>query len=532
MREHGCRLIIFIVLVLSFTMMISCQSTRQPPSEESGYSALNRQLAEEQGKLRNARKSQEKELEHSSALQKPDIARDISPLIPEFNPLQESIVSISINNRPLHDVLFVVARDAGLNLVVSPEVSLENRVTISFDQTPASVVVDRLLEAYDLAWQVNDNVLYVSPFQEEVFQLDFLNANTNVSMRSGGDIFGSSDPESGSHDLSGSFAMDSSFGQGVGAETTYGFLKTNLEEILSEGDDGQQGDFVLDPTAGSLHVKATPKKMRTVRKFVNNLQEKLSRQVVIDAQILEVMLNDSFQLGVDWSYVTERIIRGYGYDVSIGWQAEQGFGSFELGQDDPQPLVISSNTDQINKTSQFSAAIDALEVFGSVHVVSNPHVRTRHMQPALVTSGRTTNYIKEITRERDSNDVWTFTTDTASAFEGVMLGVMPFITESGIVDLNIFPISSQVDLSRTENVGDGRITLPTVDVRNVNTNVRVRDGDTVILGGLIQKSQRDSDRATPGLSRAPLVGWMFKQRHDESELSELVVIMHVRILSQ
>ncbi|MFN2343703.1 MAG: hypothetical protein ABR542_10125, partial [Desulfonatronovibrio sp.] len=80
-------------------------------------------------------------------------------------------------------------------------------------------------------------------------------------------------------------------------------------------------------------------------------------------------------------------------------------------------------------------------------------------------------------------------------------------------------------------IGGDQITLPTVNVRNVNTNVRINDGDTVILGGLIQKNSTDRDRATPGISGTPGLGWLFKQRNDSRELSELVVIMHVRILS-
>lgn len=524
---------LFMGLLLVTT---GCQTTRELPRESSGYAKLNERLQQEQEHLHQARQKQRARLEKEKPGQE---SETLTPVAPEFNPLQETSVSISVHNRPLQDVLYVIARDAGLNLVISPEISLDNRVTISFDSTPASVVVDRLLEAYDLAWSVDDNVLAVRPYQEEIFELDFLNANTQVSIQSGGDIFGNAGTDTngggGSNDLAGNFSMQSSFGEKSNSNSLYGFLKANIEDILSTGEEQSSGRFVLDSTAGTLYVRASPANMRIVRRFVHQMQNKLSQQVSIDAQILEVELSDSFQLGVDWSYVANRLMGDYAYDINLGWKAAQGFGTYALGEDDPQALVMDSRTEGVDPFNQFSATIDALKTFGAVHVVSNPHVRTRHMQPALVTSGTTQNYIEEITRSRSSSgnsgDDWVdFSTETATAFEGVMLGVVPFITEQGNIDLNIFPITSQVDLSRKETIGEDQITLPTVDVRNVNTNVRVTDGDTVILGGLIQKNKNDNDRKTPAIANVPGLGWLFKQRSDSRSLSELVVIMHVRVL--
>ncbi len=539
----GIHLIRGILILFCLIIISACSNARQLPPEESGYAALNRQLGQEQRHLQQARQQQEDMLEDTRHRHYQHEVKSVAPLIPEFNPLQESVVSISVNNRPLHDILFVIARNAGLNLVVAPEVSLDYRVTISFDQTPAGVVVDRLLDAYDLDWTVKDNVLFVRPFVEEIFYLDFLDSNTRVSVDSGGNIFGQrgtdartrDNSSSGDHNLRGNFAMTSSFGGADSENSIYGFLKTNLGEILTDQSGESHGHFVLDPTAGTLYVRSSPRKMRVARQFINKLQEKLSQQVIIDAQILEVVLSDSFQLGVDWSYISQHLASSFAYSINLGWQSGQGFGTYGLESPEPVPIVIDSRTSDVNEVfHHFSTTIQALETFGRVHVVSNPHVRTRHLQPALVTSGTTRNYIQEITRSRrtSSDDDWVdFSVNTATAFEGVMLGVVPFITDSGDVDLNIFPITSQVDLSRTTEIGGDQITLPTVNVRNVNTNVRIRDGDTVILGGLIQKSSRDRDRATPGVSRVPALGWLFKQRSDSRDLSELVVIMHVRVVS-
>ncbi|NCD26861.1 MAG: hypothetical protein EOL86_14925, partial [Deltaproteobacteria bacterium] len=101
----------------------------------------------------------------------------------------------------------------------------------------------------------------------------------------------------------------------------------------------------------------------------------------------------------------------------------------------------------------------------------------------------------------------------------------------GSVDLDVFPITSQVDLSKETTFVDGStVTLPVVDVRNVNTNVRTRDGDTVILGGLIYKTSQKNDSAVPGLGEVPGLGWLFNSRQDAEDTRELVIVMHIRVV--
>lgn len=509
-----------LLCLLAATLTGCFNPSRIPPKEESGYAALSERLRQEQEHLIRAREERPGLLEQIADPAPTDL--DLAPMLPEFNPLQETVVSISIHDRPLHDVLYVLARDAGLNLVISPGISLDDRVTISFDRTQAGLIVNRLLDAYDLAWEVEDNILAVRPFQEEIFRLDFLNANAQLTIDSGGDIFGSSGAGSDTHSLRGNFSIQSRFGQGSDGNTTYGFLRTNLQEILAGSGQETAGHYVLDPTASTLYVRTSPQKMRVVRQFIQTLQKKMAAQVVIDAQILEVQLSDSFQLGVDWNYVIASMAGNTPINTILDWQT-----TF-------QPIVV--NPAQFTSTvtaNRFQATIEALETFGSVHVVSNPHVRARHMQPALVTSGTTSTYVREISRTEATGTppIITYTVETDAAFEGVMLGVLPFITEENAVDLNVFPITSQVDLATKAQIGDNEITLPVVDIRNVSTNVRVRDGDMVILGGLIQKGKADTDRGIPGISKAPLVGWLFNHRHDVRELTELVVVMHVRVLA-
>ncbi len=513
-------------------MLCSC-APNQDRSRLDGprnYEALRQAMAQEQRELLHTRDEGIREFESSTVQDRQVLA----PELPSYNPLEETRISISVRNEPLNDVLFVVVRNAGLDLVIDPEISLDNRVTISFQDALSSDVVRSLLGAYDVHWSVRDNVLTVERFEERTFNLEFMNAKSQVISQSGGNIFGSSDGEGSGTNLSGTFQLSSSQSFTMEDGSLYAGLQKNIESILG-GTDGRQGASTLNPISGSIYVQTTPRRMSTISAMITQLREKLSRQVIIDAQILEVALSDGFDLGIDWNFVQKRVHDGRGYAYGLGANADTGLGTrgntgsalsaIVLG--DPTLTTVSNTVDTI-----FQATVNALQTFGGVRVVSNPHVRTRHGMPALVTSGTTKNYVKEITRETSTDsDVVNISTTTASAFEGVMLGVIPFITNDGSIDLQVFPITSKVDLSQGMTFVDGSgVTLPVVDVRNINTSVRAHSGDTVILGGLIYKDARKTDSAVPGLADIPGLGWAFNNRKDAEQIRELVVVMHIRVV--
>lgn len=498
-------------------------------SSTHAYDALHQSLDREHDELSDLRDREKANLERTT----PPKPAPMAPELPRYNPLEETRISISVRNEPLNDVLFVVVRNAGLDLVIDPNLSLENRVTVSFENALSSEVVRSLLDAYDVHWFIRDNVMTVQQFEERTFDLEFMNARSEVTMQAGGDIFGSSNAEDADTDLSGTFQVAATQGKGIQENSVYDGIRQNITSVMTSSE-GQMGLFSLNPVSGTLYVQTTPRRMRTIGTLVDRLRGKLSKQVIIDAQILEVTLGDGFELGVDWNFVQRRVHNGRGYQYGLGVNPETGLGTRGTSGSALSAIVLGDPAITTVNTidSIFQATVNALQTFGGVKVVSNPHVRARHGLPALVTSGTTKNYIKEITRESNTDDnTVSISTDTASAFEGVMLGVVPFVNDDGSVDLDVFPITSQVDLSKETTFVDGStVTLPVVDVRNVNTNVRTRDGDTVILGGLIYKTSQKNDSAVPGLGEVPGLGWLFNSRQDAEDTRELVIVMHIRVV--
>ncbi|WP_461210028.1 pilus (MSHA type) biogenesis protein MshL [Desulfocurvus sp. DL9XJH121] len=516
--------------------LAACQNPGKMLESDLEYDTLYKQMRKEDEQFVKIR-DMERQIE-SKAKAVEDL---IDPVLPAYNPLEDTTVSINVQDETIHNILYIVARNAGLNLVIEPGISLDNRVTISFEDASSALVVEKLLQAFDLAWEVDENILYVQRFAEQTFYLDFVNTNTAVTNSGGGDIFGSA--LSGSGDLKGEFSMSSTTGGEFQDESLYGSIIQSVDSIISEetafGEQTATGDepanpgyFALDPLTGTLYVRSSPGKIRAIAKMLNNLKSKLSKQVLIDARIMEVKLDDSFQFGIDFNWVAQRMAWGDGTTtVSLLQRGAKAFGDRTF-TDDQTAMTISGFK---KGDDSFNAAVEAMQSFGGVKVVANPHVRAKHGQPALFSAGSSQKYVANITRDVDDEGNVTFTVETDSVFDGVMLGVVAYISEDDKIDLQIFPIKSEVsgagaeDLVEVTTAGD-KIALPRVDVKTVNTTVRVNDGDTIILGGLIDKSHSKTDAGLPAVSDIPVLGWLFKTRTETDVIREMVIVMNVRVV--
>jgi MSHA type pilus biogenesis protein MshL len=531
----GSALALGLVLAACLALAVSCA----PRETSKNFEAL-------QGTVKKEKESLEALRQQEAGLEKrgPEPVPPVEPILPSFNPLEETKISVQARNEPLQDILYTVAGNAGLNLVVEPELNLDNRVTVSFESAPAAVVVDRLLKAYDFAWEISDNVLYVKRFEEKLFRLDFMNSKISTSISSGGDIFGTSLQSSGSSSTgsgsqTGRFQMEASLGKGNEEGSLYGLLIKTIEPILNVSSSGgastgETDKLVLDSVAGTIYVRTTPRKMKSVEMVISNMKKNLSRQVVIDARFLEVELSDNYNLGIQWNVVATKIFDNK--NLALGMTLNPLLGNVAATPTSTSntwnPMLLTNRGDAYGLNTQaIDAMVSALETFGKVRTVSNPHVRARHAQPALFTTGKSEAYIKKITTTTSGTSGTTSTSsEDAQAFTGVMLGVVPFINEDGTVELQIFPIVSAADLSKTSNVGDSKVTLPVVNVKNVSTSAKARSGDVVILGGLIDKSQTNTDNAVPGVSQLPLVGDLFKSTVNSKRVRELVVLLSVQVI--
>jgi type II secretory pathway component GspD/PulD (secretin) len=179
-----------------------------------------------------------------------------------------------------------------------------------------------------------------------------------------------------------------------------------------------------------------------------------------------------------------------------------------------------------------------LKTFGAVHVLSNPSLRVKNTQPAVVSVGRNERYISQTTSNVSNSGGGQSSVSanvvTGNLFDGVMLGVIPFISDDGIISLTINPSQSTVKAGSSDliNVGTDqnpqRISLPKVDFKGITTSLSMRSGDMVILGGLIDESGNRSKAGLPGLSEIPVFGEAFGNVSRTGRTRELIVVLRVR----
>jgi MSHA biogenesis protein MshL len=177
----------------------------------------------------------------------------------------------------------------------------------------------------------------------------------------------------------------------------------------------------------------------------------------------------------------------------------------------------------------FSSIINFLETFGKVKVLSNPRIRAITGQSSMISVGRSVSYIKklEITTEttQGGTSITSPTVEISSIFDGILLGVTPYVSEDGTITMSIVPIKSDLTALEEKQVGENTYTLPQVNLREASTVVRARSGDLIVLGGLIGAIKGKEEKRVPGVSKIPVAGALFKQQRNYSQTVELVILI-------
>ncbi len=437
---------------------------------------------------------------------------ELEPVMPAYDPLEDHMVSFSMINEDLQFILYSLAQSVGMNIIIDPEITKEEHlVTLNFQNVSAATVLREVLKTYDYYYEIEQNVIRVKPFQERFFKLNFLDDNINVNFDIGGDVFGASENETASG-LSGNFKLS---GTGANKPNIYDLVDRMLQRLIS-----QNGKYSLNRLSGTLYVKDRPQVIAAVSRMVQHLKEVLSRQILIEARIIEVALADNYMYGIDWDLL-RREVSGVTKLNRLSWALERG-------------LIISG----VSGPFTIDMAIKALKTFGQTRTISNPSLRSKNGRPAVISVGTSITYKKDIsvitTTIGNENQLST-DVEVSTVFDGLILGVIPFIEDDGKITLLINPIKSDVDPESIEPVpvtdqSTESISLPKVGIKEMSTTITLNDGDVVFLGGLIDRRKQKLVKGVPFLSSIPLVGYLFKNEAYRDETRELVIVLSVKIV--
>jgi MSHA type pilus biogenesis protein MshL len=434
--------------------------------------------------------------------------RDVKPLMPAYDPLEDQLISFSMLNENIQVIFYALSQATNMNFILDPQITTQNKqLTLNFDNVSAARVLKEITNTFDLYYEIDENVIRVQPYQERVFKLNFMDTNLKTSFEVGGDVLGAGSTET-IKGLSGSFVLS---GSGSKKGNSYDVVEDIVNRVKSK-----TGIYALNRLAGSLYIKDKPTVLRTLARQLDHFRVTLSRQIVIEAQIIEVILSDEYDYGIDWGALRD-LEESARELTSVSWSLGTG-------------LVMSG---KFNKYS-IAGTINALKQFGDLKVVSNPTIRSKHGKPSIISVGTSISYKKSVETTTIGSGVTTDRTtniEVSTVFDGLILGVIPFIEENGNITLLVNPINSDVDEDSLEPVptgGGGSISLPIVRIKEISTTISLNSGDIVILGGLIDKRKVTKNTGVPILSAIPVLGYLFRDEHYTDSNRELVIVLSVR----
>lgn len=432
------------------------------------------------------------------------------PFTEQMAPLTRGIVrspklySLVFEKAALGDVIAVLTKDSEYNLSIESEVDLARPVTVNLKHVTLEEALDMIVvNGTGYAWTIEKGTLAIRRFVERIYHLDCLDMVGETIIDVGGDMLGSGVENSG---VTGKYQVKTK------KTEKSSDLWTAVEQALS-GMKSSEGVLRLNRPAGIIYMTDTPRKLAAMVRFLDSLSETLNRQVYVEARIMEVTLNDESKYGIDWSQLGAMFTSSQDFIPDV----------FELGFNRGGAIVKGGQT-------QFLAMLDFLKTQGDVKVLSNPHLTVMNRKSALLTVGYQFPYVDIDGVDRDvETDVVTIGTSIRRAVLGLQLGITTQIAADGMITFHIVPtltrIQREVDIEIPLGTRTQAISNPIIDLQELATTVRVYEGDSFVLAGLISKIRTIDHEGLPLLGNMPLIGNLFKHMKNVEQDTELVILV-------
>ena len=424
---------------------------------------------------------------------------------------------------PANELLFALARDARLNLDIDP--AIDGRVSINAIDQTLPQILKRVSRQVALRYYLDGPNLVVAkdnPFIR-TYRVDYLNMARNTASSVGIETqLSEAGDEGGSSGGSNTTVTNSS------TNDFWASLEANIKALSQIN--GVDGQVISNRESGTISVFTSSAGHESVQRFIDSVVGSARRQVLIEATIVEVRLNDDFQAGVDWARIAD----------GDGWSIGQNLLSTTttLPALDVGPVTALSYFDS-NSDRTISAAVRALDTFGDVSVMSSPKIMALNNQTSILKVADNIVYFEIDSTSNVAGDSGvvtnTFNTTAKTVPVGFVMNVTPFITQDGEVLLNIRPTITRVEkFVQDPNPALAELNIPNlvpqIQVREMESVLRVTSGSTAVLGGLMTDASREIDSGLPGLHDVEDVGILFGTKTRESAKSELVIFLRPRII--
>lgn len=469
-------------------------------------------------------------------------------------------VSVTVTDSvPVRDVLIELARSANVNLELDPRV--QGGVIFSAHNQPFDQVLKRICALAGLRYRVDGNFIHIEmdePYQQ-TYQLDYLslarNATSDTAISTnvfdvdiatgfGGGSAGNNSGRNGSNTTENNSTAKI---HGASEANFWAEVEKSLAQILASSghkagnpsNAAPADNFSIDRQAGMVTVFGDSQQQTAVDSYFHKLRRKAYAQVLIDARIIEVELNDTFKSGINWRTLFNGV-----------FNAASNFGPATVGV----PFASSAST----TTGVFSAAVDRkdfsailnlVKTFGTTRVLSAPRLAVLNNQTAVLKVATNQVYFvtqAQFTTVTNANGAAVTTTPVFSSTPhtvpvGLVMTVQPAIdAEHDRVTMTLRPTISRIvgqvdDPSIGLNAAQAGISnavqsqIPVLAVREMDSVIQLHSGEVAIMGGLMQDSSQNTDQGVPGLDAVPMVSTLTGSRDNNGAMTELVILLRATI---
>ncbi|MGD9850701.1 MAG: type II secretion system protein GspD [Nitrospirales bacterium] len=434
------------------------------------------------------------------------LTQELSKLPDTHPPSLGPLYSFRAQDLPIMDALALFARSHRLNIVASPDVT--GTITVDFHDLPLERAMTALLEAHGYYWERENDLIQVHRFKTKTLNVDY------IRLIRGGTGQNRAQMSSGSSGTSGSSGSQDTGQITVNQQDEIKFweeLEKQIRVLMSA-----DGRLVVNWLSGTIQVTDWYKRINEIEQFLKNVHQALYRQVEIEARIYEVNLNDNYSLGIDWSKIN---FYGTSGNFALSNIITAPFGGF---------IAKAATTTISFADGSFDGVLKALREQGDLNVVSQPRVVTLNNQPALIKVATDQPFFTSTISQGTAGTGNIITEQARSVTVGLVLSVTPQISEDGWIMLDVTPIISR--LREIQDSPQGTANAPVLDVKQSSGVVRLKDGEMVIIGGLIQEETSHTERKVPLLGDIPWIGRLFKGTYDVKTKSELVIFLSPRLV--
>ena len=481
-----------------------------------------------------------------------------APTAPVDSAASEAKFDLAVNNTPAQQVFMAIVSGTRYSMLLHPDI--EGNISLNLKDVTVFDALESIREMYGYEYKIDGTRIYIQPLglQTRIFHVNYLTgqregkSSLRVTSGSVSDTPTSSTGATGVATNSTSnrgAALDSSKVSMTSSADFWDELSKSLVAIVGN----EKGrSVVISPMSGVIVVRAMADEMKNVAAYLKASQISIERQVILEAKIVEVQLNNSFQSGVNWAIFGT----GANHGVSIGNMAAgtvlQTTGPLATGatavdftaKTFTSPKVAATPGSDIAtnvagglfgmafQTSNFAALLNFLESQGDVHVLSSPRIATLNNQKAVLKVGTDEFFVTNVT---NTTTTGTATTTTPSVtlqpfFSGIALDVTPRIDENDEIILHVHPsVSLVTTVNKTVDVGSGtsmNLPLASSSVSETDSIVRAKDGQIVAIGGLMRQATYDDQSGLPGLPKS-----IFGQTSQVSQKRELVILIKPTVVN-